>query len=125
MGKEFSFSSDYIEITTGTYDTLLFTPVYSKELGLYLCKEDDKPIKDITLINSRLIIRYLDGGRQLLDDIIISIEVQDKYFKRKTKSSINNSLFIYSLNDALFYDLEEKKAFDYEMIRKHAKKRVK
>ena len=100
MGKELIFSSDYIEVLTSNYDTIIYTPVYSEEVGLYLSLEDEKPIKDITLLNSCLIINYLSGETKLVDLPIISITVEENYFKRRTDKGIIGTLFKYSLNDA-------------------------
>ena len=123
MGREFSFSSDYIEILTNNYDSIIYTPVYCENKGLYLYTEDEKPIKDITLINSGLIINYLDGENRLIDNIVMSITIEDSSFKRRMKKSIIGTLFKYSVNDALLYELEIINAFDYETIDPKTRKR--
>lgn len=123
MEKEFVFSSDYIEITTKEYDSIIYTPIYSENKGLYLYTEDEKPIKNIMLINSGLIINYLDGENRLMDNIVMSITIDDKSFKRRMNEGISGSLFKYSVIDAHFYELEVEKAYDYELYKSITRKR--
>ena len=113
MDKQFSFSTDYIEIITDDDDILIFTPVYSNKLGLYLYNEDEKPIKDILLLNSELIYNYVTGEKKLTGKNVLSVKIEDKHFKRRMKENINNNLFKYSVNDALFYDLDVKQSIEY------------
>lgn len=123
MGKELVFSSDYIEILTKDYDTIIYTPVYSEELGLYLSSESEKPIKDILLFNDNMIINYMDGKKKLLDTQLTSVTVNDIYFKRRTNISICGTLFKYSINDAQLYELETDKSIDYVTSNKKKIKR--
>ena len=113
MDKQFSFSTDYIEIITDDDDILIFTPVYSNKLGLYLYNEEEKPIKDILLLNSELIYNYVTGEKKLTGKNVLSVKIEDKHFKRRMKENINNNLFKYSVNDALFYDLDVKQSIEY------------
>lgn len=123
MGKELVFSSDYIELMTYNYDSIIYTPVYSEKDGLYLSAEDENPIKDITLLNSNLIINYLNGETKLVDISIMSVTVYDNHFKRRTNNSIIGTLFRYSVNDAHKFELDVEKSFDYETIIPKKRKR--
>lgn len=123
MSKEFVFLSDYIEILTCEYDTMIFTPVYSEEAGLYLGMEDEKPIKCITLLNSNLIIDYLNGQTKLIDIPVISVTIQDSHFIRRVNRSFVQTLFRYSANDAQKYELDIEKAFDYKTVEVKTRKR--
>lgn len=122
MEREFVFSSDYIEILTKDYDTIIYTPAYSQNLGLYLSSEGENPIKDILLFNSSMIINYIDGKKKLLDISLISVIVNDIHFNRMTNTSICGTLFKYSINDAQIYDLEVEKSVNYKM-QKHGKRK--
>ncbi len=112
MKKDFCFT-DSIEVLMDNYDFILFTPVYSMELGLYLSTEDDKPIKQIVLLNSKLTVYYVDGMIRQSQNSVLSILVDDKFFKRRIKTGILGDLFKYSYDDATFYGLDVSKAFDY------------
>ena len=123
MGKELIFSSDYIEILTNEYDTIIYTPVYSEKVGLYLSLEGDKPIKDILLFNSNIIINYIDGKKKLLDISLMSVTVNDTHFKRRTNTSICGTLFKYTITDAQIYELEVEKSVDYKTPEQSKRKR--
>lgn len=122
MGKDFSFS-DTIELLLDNYDFMLFNPVYSSELGLFLSADDYKPIEQIALINSKLTIYYVDGTISQPHNSVLSISVDDKYFRRRIKTGILGDLLKYSYDDALFYDLDASKAFDYKTRSSTTRKR--
>lgn len=122
MKKEFLFS-DSIEVVMDKDDVMLYTPIYSKELGLYLYNEEEYPIKEIYLVNSKLTIHYLNGIIRQLEGTVLSITVDDKLFKRRMKTGIEGNLLKYDYDDALFYDLDVKKAYDYEKRRSITRKR--
>ena len=123
MKKDFCFS-DCIEIVTDKYDMMLYTPAYSKELGLYLYSEDDMPIQYISLIKSKMFIFYLNGMIKQFDGIIRSINVSDKLFSRRIKNGILGELLKYDYDSSVMYELDNSKAFDYEernnLIRKRS-----
>ena len=108
--KKISFS-DSIEILTEEYDYLIYTPVFSSEIGLYLYCDDEKPIKFIELINSKLLIYYVDGGVRCLNSNVLLVNIDDSRFQRRMKSSLSGNLLRYSIYDANYYDLDVSKAF--------------
>ena len=113
MKKELCFT-DYIEIVTDTYDTLIYSPVFSSTLGLYLFNEDEKPIRDISLINHTFIVSYIDGRIRVMDSEILSVKISDVFFNRRMKMSIDGNLFKYDKAAAMYYDLDISKSIDYE-----------
>lgn len=118
--KEFHFS-DYIEVLTETYNIIIYSPIYSNRIGLYLGSENEKPIKEISLINSKLTIHYLDGQKKRLEDKIMSIRIDGTFFKRKMKISIEGNLLKYSTNDAILYNLDINKAYNYDALKPNIK----
>ena len=123
MEREFRFS-DFIEVVTDKYDSVLFNPVYSENLGLYLYSEDDMPIQYISLIKSKMLICYLNGMIKQFDANIISINVSDELFSRRIKSGILGCLLRYDYDSSVIYELDSTKSFDYEernmLIRKRS-----
>lgn len=122
MGKEFSFS-DYIIVLTSTYDLIIFNPVYSNVLGLYLNTEDKKPIRELTLINGCLTIHYIDGEKEIIDECVLSIEVEDKSIRRRINTTIEGFLLKYDKEDAMHYNLNILKAFDYSLTEDSKKRK--
>lgn len=118
--KEFHFS-DYIEVLTETYNIIIYSPIYSNRIGLYLGSENEKPIKEISLIDSKLTIHYLDGQKKRLEDKIMSIRIDGTFFKRKMKISIEGNLLKYSTNDAILYNLDINKAYNYDALKPNIK----
>ena len=122
MGQEVHFS-DYINILTNEYNSMVYNPVYSELVGVYLCSDNDKPIKFITLNNSILTLYYLDGDIKSIEGNILSVEVEDIRFKRRMKIGINGNLFKYSKEDAVFYNLDMSMAFPSDVISGNIRKR--
>lgn len=122
MGKEISFS-DYIIVLTSTYDLVIFNPVYSNVLGLYLNIEDKKPIRELTLINGCLTVHYIDGEIEIIDENVLSIEIDDKSIRRRLNSTIEGNLLKYDKEDAIYYNLNILKAFDYSLTRDSKKRK--
>ena len=123
MSKEIRFS-DYIMLETSTYDLIIYNPVYSEELGLYLYNDDEKPIRNISIDNSRVTLHYLDGEIKTLKHYIMSVSVEDTLFRRRTNKSISGNLFYYDKDEAIFYDLDVTTAVTREIVRSHIKKKV-
>lgn len=123
MENNIIYFSDYIEIITDTYETILYSPIYSSELGLYLSKEDDRPIKEILLIDSKLTIHYLDGEEKEINKMAMSIMVEENLFRKRMKNTISGNLFKYDKKDALIYNLDMTKALDYEVMKPFKKKK--
>ena len=123
MEREFRFS-DCIEIVNDKYDCVLYNPVYSEKLGLYLYSDDDMPIQYISLIKSKMFICYLNGLIKQYDGDIRSVSVSDELFSRRVKSGILGELLKYDYDSSIMYELDSKKAFDYEdrmlLIRKRS-----
>lgn len=111
MSKKFCFS-DYIEVLTSDYDYILFNPVYSNNMGLYLQNEEEKPIEYIVLVNSRIFMFYVDGGFKELDVSAVSIKVHDELFKRRFKYGFEGTLLKYDYDAAICYNLDVTKAID-------------
>lgn len=122
MGQEISFS-DNINILTNGYDSIIFNPVYSDVLGIYLYSDGEKPIKYITLDNSIVTLYYLDGDFKVLNTPIMSIEVDEYRFKRRMKTGINGNLLKYSNEDAILYNLDMTMAFPKEVLCNKTRKR--
>ena len=122
MGQEVHFS-DHISILTYEYDSIVFNPVYSENVGVFLYSEGEKPIKYITLNDSIITLYYLDGDTKSLEGTILSVDVEDIRFKRRMKISINGNLLKYSKEDAIYYDLDMTKAFPKEIIMAKTRKR--
>lgn len=119
MERKFCFT-DYIELLSEKDDSILYSPVFSSNLGLYLFNEEEKPIRDILLINYDVIINYVDGTIRVLDDKIVSVEISDNLFKRRMNITIVGNLFRYDKVAALHYDLDITKAIDYENYKSSA-----
>lgn len=122
MSVELYFS-DHIEIINSAYDTTVYSPIYSEKLGLYLFNENEKPIREILLNESVLTIYYLDGEKKVLDDKVMFIRVFDIRFNKRMKMTIAGNLFKYDKKDALLYNLDMTKAFDYEIEKHNTRKR--
>ena len=123
MEREFRFS-DCIEVITEKYDSVLYNPVYSENLGLYLFSEDDIPIQCLTLIKSKMFICYMNGLVKQFDGNIIAINVSDELFSRRIKSGILGQLLRYDYDSSIIFELDRTKAFDYDercmLIRKRS-----
>ena len=122
MGKDIIFS-DYIEIFTNGCDPIIYSPIYSDEYGLYLNNEDDKPIRYITVIDKYLTIYYVNGEIKTLEDVIFNINVEESRFKRRMGTSILGNLFQYTIEDALYYNLDLSKSFPSDVMKPHIRKR--
>ena len=123
MGKDIIFS-DYIEIFTNSCDPIIYSPIYSDEYdGLYLYNEEDKPIKYITIVDKYLTIYYVDGDIKTLKDVIFNINIEESRFKRRMGTSIQGNLFQYTIDDAMYYNLDISKAFPNEIMKSHIRKR--
>lgn len=110
--------SDYVEVVTSSYDcydyeTIIFTPVISSEIGLYLYSENYKPIKNIFLQGSRLVIHYIDGSEELLERKVESVLISGDNFKQKMRINIEDKLFRYGVSEAALYNLDMTKAFNH------------
>lgn len=122
MGQEVRFS-DCINVVMSNYDSIIFNPVYSKVLGFYLYCEGEEPIKHITLDNSMITIFYLNDNVKTISNPILFVDVEEERFKRRMKTSLCGSLFRYSKDDAMFYNLDMTKAFPREIIYDKIRKR--
>lgn len=122
IAKEFLFS-DCVEIVTNTYDNIIYSPVYSEEIGLYLYCEDHKPIKNIFLNGSKLFIHYIDGTEEMPQFDVRTVLINGNNFKRKMKSDIEDMLFRYGVSEANRYNLDITKAYDYRAHMPNVKKR--
>ena len=122
MSHEIHFS-DYINILTSNYDSIIFNPVYSKVLGVHLYCEGESPIKCIMLDDSIVNVFYLDGSVKTLEGKVLSIDVDDNRFKRRMKMGINGNLLKYSSDDAKYYKLDMSKAFPKEVLSGKKRKR--
>ena len=122
MPKDIKFS-DYIIFDTSSYESIIYNPVYSKELGLYLYNEDEKGISYISIENDKITLHYLDGETKVLDQDIISITVEDNIFKKRTKKSISGNLLYYDEEAALLYDLDMTKIVTTEIVKSNVKTR--
>lgn len=122
MGQEIRFS-DCINVVTSNYDSIIFNPVYSELLGFYLYSEGEEPIKHISLDNSMITIFYFNNDVKTINDPILFVDVDESRFKKRTKTSLCGSLFTYSKEDAMFYNLDTTKAFPREVINNKIRKR--
>lgn len=120
MKNEITFS-DHVEIITNTYDILLYSVYYSNQLGFYLYCEDDNPIVEATLIDNTLTLYYFDGKVRIVNDIMAA-KVDDSCLK-KINCGIEGNLLRYDREDALFYNLDMTKAFDYKLGNASIRKR--
>lgn len=122
MAKEICFS-DSIEFITSSYDFLVYTPVFSVNDGVYLKSDDEKDVRELVLYNSLLTLYYTDGEVKTLDDSIISVEVSDTCFRRVMKKGLQGSLFKYTMDDALLYDLDNCNVIPKELAEHKTRKR--
>ena len=123
MSKEIRFS-DYIMLETSSYDSIIYNPVYSEELGLYLYNDDEKPIRYISIDNSRVTLHYLDGEIKTLNYYIMSVTVEDTFFRRRMNKGISGNLFYYDKDEASFYDLDMTTSVTSEIVNSHIKKKT-
>ena len=122
IAKEFLFS-DCIEVATNAHDEIIYTPIYSEKIGLYLYCEDHKPIKYIFLNGSKLFINYIDGTEEMSQFNVETVLINGNNFNRKMKFDIADVLFRYGVSEANRYDLDITKAYDYKKYIPNVKKR--
>lgn len=122
IAKEFLFS-DCIEVATNAHDEIIYTPIYSEKIGLYLHCEDHKPIKYIFLNGSKLFINYIDGTEEMSQFNVETVLINGNNFNRKMKFDIADVLFRYGVSEANRYDLDITKAYDYKKYIPNVKKR--
>lgn len=120
MPREIKFS-DYIIFDTSSYESIIYNPVYSEAIGLYLYNEDEKEISYISIENSKITLHYLDGETRVLNEDIISVVVEDDIFKKRTKKSISGNLLYYDKEAALLYNLDMTKMVTAEIVKSNKK----
>lgn len=116
--------SDYIEVVTSTHDYIIYTPAYSRKLGLYLYCDDCKPIRNVFLNGKRLIVHYVDDSEEILDVEVDSVLINGSNFKKKMGFDIEDVLFRYGISEvALSENFDITKAYNHEKNKSIVKKR--
>ena len=106
--KEVSFIKfcDYVELTTNNDDVYSFNIVWIKSNKFYLQGEDERLIKELQIINSRLLIYYLNGEVDEIENIK-EINVFDYRFRRKYFFGIEGTFLSYTEDMAIKYNLDK------------------
>lgn len=98
---------DHIEIIDEKYNFHLFNAMYTKDFGICLIDDENERLVDkLSLINSRIIIYYIDGDIVLLPNAIYEINIYDDRFRKRFNSSLQGSLLKYNLEMANKYNLD-------------------
>ena len=102
--KEVSFIKfcDYVELTTNNDDVYSFNIVWIKSNKFYLQGEDERLIKELQIVNSRLLIYYLNGEVDEIENIK-EINVFDYRFRRKYFFGIEGTFLSYTGDMAIKY----------------------
>ncbi|MBQ8192993.1 MAG: hypothetical protein IJZ46_02865 [Bacilli bacterium] len=106
--KEVSFIKfcDYVELTNNNDDVYSFNIVWIKSNKFYLQGEDERLIKELQIINSRLLIYYLNGEVDEIENIK-EINVFDYRFRRKYFFGIEGTFLSYTEDMAIKYNLDK------------------
>lgn len=106
--KEVSFIKfcDYVELTTNNDDVYSFNIVWIKSNKFYLQGEDERLIKELQITDSRLLIYYLNGEVDEIENIK-EINVFDYRFRRKYFFGIEGTFLSYTEDMAIKYNLDK------------------
>lgn len=100
---------DYIEIETKD-DVYIFNLVCTKDNKLYLQYENESLIKELTLLNSKILIFYVNGDIKEINEIK-NIYIDDHRFRRKYFLNIEGTFLKYTEDMAVKYNLDKELAF--------------
>lgn len=114
---------DYIEVTTIDDNVYIFNVARNKYAGLLLLYEDDYPIKEISLTDSKLTIHYINGEAKIIHEEVKNINIDDYRFRRKYLISIEGTLLKYTEDMAIKYNLD-KELSHTSLMQSYVKKRT-
>lgn len=114
---------DSVSVVTDSCNYFSYSPIYSDKLGLCLYNDNEKPIKEILLINYKLVIYYLDGTVKVLNDEVSSVKIYNTSLSKKMNMMIPGRLFKYDKESALIFKLDVTKAIDYASYKCKIRKR--
>lgn len=123
---------DYIEIAT-LEEVFIYNVVWSSEYGLCLQLDDEPLIKELHIIDSKLVSYYIDKYTVTYEEEIKSVKIDDIRFQRRYQYTILGTLLKCNLDMAKKYNLDQNLAFhtleyipgDNQTKNKFTKKRIK
>ena len=98
-------SGYYIEVITANGFKYIFNVIFGKEYYIYLEFEDISYVSRIHIVDSKMILFYLDGGVREFDDIIKSVRVVDNRDRKRHNINVEGNILKYNEEMAEKYNL--------------------
>lgn len=103
-------SGYYIEVTNVKDFKYTFNVILGNEYGIFLEFEDISHVSRIRIVDSKMILLFLDGSVREFDDIINSVRVVDNKDRKRHGINIEGNILRYNEEMAEKYNLDRNKA---------------